>query len=102
MLCIWKGLKRGFDCLVVCGVQALSPMESVNVWSDLTTSMLDGDWESARETKRKVEENQRALEKKRLSSGTVWSPKYFTATKDGGWEWHCAGQSVGSAPLVVE
>jgi hypothetical protein len=86
----------------VCGVQALSSMESVNVWSDLTTSMLDGDWESAREAKRKVEENQRALQKQRLSSGTVWSAKYFTATKDGGWEWYCAGQSVASAPLVVE
>jgi len=64
--------------------------------------MLNGDWEAAREAKRKVEETQRALQKQRLASGTVWSPKYFTATKDGTWEWHCAGQSVPSAPLVVE
>ena len=86
----------------MCGMQALSPMESVNVWSDVTTNMLNGDWESAREAKCKMEEAQRVLQKQRQASGTVWSPKYFAATKDGGWEWQCGGQSVASAPLVVQ
>ncbi|KAG0577005.1 hypothetical protein KC19_5G124700 [Ceratodon purpureus] len=86
----------------VANLEALSPVESVNVWLDVTTNMLNGDWDIAREAKRKLEETQRALKKERLSSGTVWSPKYFSAVKGGGWEWNCAGQSVPSAPLVVE
>lgn len=104
LLRIWlyEEVSTGFLSVYFCGVQALSPGESVNVWADVTTNMLNGDCESAREAKRKVEDAQRALQKQRLFSGTVWSPKYFTADKNGGWEWHCAGRSVASAPLVVE
>jgi hypothetical protein len=78
-------------------------MESVNVWSDLTDALINGESPQAmRETKRRLEEMQRDLEQKRHASGTVWTPKHFRSTKEGTWVWHDEAAHVPCAPLVVK
>lgn len=77
-------------------------MESVNVWSDLTDALINGESAQAmRETKRRLEEMQRDLEQKRHASGVVWTPKHFRSTKEGTWVWHDESMDVPHAPLVV-
>ncbi len=78
-------------------------MESVNVWSDLTDALMNGESAQAmRETKRRLEEMQRDLQQKRHASGIVWTPKHFRSTKEGTWVWHDEATHVPCAPLVVK
>ncbi len=48
-----------------------------------------------------VEDKQRNLAQERESKGIVWSPKYFSKTEDGRWEWLHNGQPIPIAPIVV-
>ncbi|CAM6046000.1 unnamed protein product [Sphagnum compactum] len=88
---------------VVENMKGVSSMESVNVWSDLTDALINGESAQAmRETKRRLEEMQRELEQKRHASGIVWTPKHFRSTKEGNWVWHDEAAHVPCAPLVVK
>lgn len=77
-------------------------MESINVWAALTDSIVNKEWDLARDAKCLVEGRERDLRKMRAASNIVWSPKYFRSTNDGSWVWQHEGQPVAHAPLVVK
>ncbi|XP_077238519.1 oxysterol-binding protein-related protein 4C-like isoform X2 [Tasmannia lanceolata] len=79
------------------------PSESALVWSEVSQSILNKEWEKAREAKTNIEEKERKLEKERKSQGESWVPKHFTVsyTKDVGWECLPKHQSIPPAPIVV-
>jgi len=87
---------------VVENLEGLSPKESVVIWSDLTESVMNKQWDNARDAKRNVEEAERNVRKARLVERSIWSPKYFVAAGDGNWVWKEEGQPVPHAPLVVK
>ncbi|CAM6101844.1 unnamed protein product [Calypogeia fissa] len=89
-------------CPEIKNEQALSPMESVNVWSKVTERLWREDWDGSREAKFSVEENQRTLRKKRSQAGETWQPKYFTKTVHEEWEWALKGQPVPQGPIECE
>ncbi|CAM6109955.1 unnamed protein product [Calypogeia fissa] len=84
---------------VVENPRALSPTESVVVWSQVTKGVWNQDWEAARAAKTSVEETQRALRKQREKAGETWKPKYFNKLADGGWEWALKDKPVPPAPI---
>ncbi|KAJ7534672.1 hypothetical protein O6H91_13G104800 [Diphasiastrum complanatum] len=86
---------------VIQNTQDISPLESVYIWSSLTKSILEMDWEKARTTKAKIEECQRVLRRQREKSGRTWSPNYFRQNSNGDWEWLHSGKLVNLAPIVV-
>ncbi|ELW47936.1 Oxysterol-binding protein-related protein 10 [Tupaia chinensis] len=53
------------------------PMESRNLWKEVTRFLRLGDIDAATEQKRRLEEKQRVEERKRESLRTPWQPKYF-------------------------
>ncbi|XP_032988384.1 oxysterol-binding protein-related protein 10 isoform X3 [Rhinolophus ferrumequinum] len=53
------------------------PMESRNLWREVTRYLRLGDIDAATEQKRRLEEKQRVEERKRESLRTPWKPKYF-------------------------
>uniref|UniRef100_H0XZJ0 Oxysterol-binding protein n=1 Tax=Otolemur garnettii TaxID=30611 RepID=H0XZJ0_OTOGA len=53
------------------------PMESRNLWKEVTRYLRLGDIDAATEQKRHLEEKQRVEERKRESLHTPWKPKYF-------------------------
>ncbi|XP_060036467.1 oxysterol-binding protein-related protein 10 isoform X2 [Erinaceus europaeus] len=59
------------------------PMESRNLWQEVTRCLRVGDIDSATEQKRRLEEKQRTEERKRESLRTPWQPKYFIQEGDG-------------------
>ncbi|KAM4842153.1 oxysterol-binding protein-related protein 10 isoform 2-T2 [Thomomys bottae] len=59
------------------------PMESRNLWQEVTRNLRLGDIEAATEQKRRLEEKQRAEERKRESLRVPWQPRYFTQEGDG-------------------
>uniref|UniRef100_A0A8C5YI44 Oxysterol-binding protein n=2 Tax=Microcebus murinus TaxID=30608 RepID=A0A8C5YI44_MICMU len=59
------------------------PMESRNLWREVTRYLRLGDIDSATEQKRRLEEKQRVEERKRENLRTPWKPKYFTQEGDG-------------------
>uniref|UniRef100_A0A8C6FTZ1 Oxysterol-binding protein n=1 Tax=Moschus moschiferus TaxID=68415 RepID=A0A8C6FTZ1_MOSMO len=59
------------------------PMESRNLWREVTRYLRLGDMEAATEQKRRLEEKQRAEERKRENLRTPWRPKYFIQEGDG-------------------
>ncbi|XP_036990558.2 oxysterol-binding protein-related protein 10 isoform X2 [Artibeus jamaicensis] len=59
------------------------PMESRNLWREVTRYLRLGDIDAATEQKRRLEEKQRVEERKRESLRTPWQPKYFTQEGDG-------------------
>uniref|UniRef100_A0A0C9QLL2 TSA: Wollemia nobilis Ref_Wollemi_Transcript_28256_1848 transcribed RNA sequence n=1 Tax=Wollemia nobilis TaxID=56998 RepID=A0A0C9QLL2_9CONI len=80
--------------------QGLEQTESAIVWSEVSEGILKGDWNRARQAKRRVEEEQRNLRKERASAGMTWSPKHFVRRGDG-WDYlHCP-RVVPPAPIVV-
>ncbi|XP_024365102.1 oxysterol-binding protein-related protein 4C isoform X2 [Physcomitrium patens] len=81
--------------------EALSSLESANVWSEVTAHVVNGNMEKAREAKRRVEDAQRVERDGRVSGDDLWSPKHFVATQSRSWEWRHAGAPVPPAPLVV-
>ncbi|KAJ6812253.1 oxysterol-binding protein-related protein 4C-like [Iris pallida] len=88
---------------VVNDPKGLWPSESAVVWSELTQSILKGDWEKASAAKRGVEERQRSLRRERKSTGEDWVPKHFKLgnTKEGVWECWPIEQAVPPAPIIV-
>ncbi|OVA19234.1 Oxysterol-binding protein [Macleaya cordata] len=80
--------------------------ESAVVWSEVSQSILNKDWEKAGEAKKAIEERQRELERERKSKGETWVPKHFklsTSNKsmDGGYECSPKHKLVPPAPIVV-
>ncbi|XP_028374512.1 oxysterol-binding protein-related protein 10 isoform X2 [Phyllostomus discolor] len=59
------------------------PMESRNLWREVTRYLRLGDIDAATEQKRRLEEKQRVEERKRESLRTPWQPKYFIQEGDG-------------------
>ncbi|XP_004676414.1 PREDICTED: oxysterol-binding protein-related protein 10 isoform X2 [Condylura cristata] len=59
------------------------PMESRNLWREVTRNLQVGDIDSATEQKRHLEEKQRIEERKRETLRTPWQPKYFIQEGDG-------------------
>ncbi|KAM9669157.1 oxysterol-binding protein-related protein 10-like [Dama dama] len=59
------------------------PMESRNLWRDVTQCLRLGDMEAATEQKRRLEEKQWAEERKRENLRAPWRPKYFIQEGDG-------------------
>lgn len=59
------------------------PMESRNLWREVTRCLRLGDMEAATEQKRRLEEKQRAEERKRENLRAPWRPKYFIQEGDG-------------------
>ncbi|XP_043741710.1 oxysterol-binding protein-related protein 10 isoform X2 [Cervus elaphus] len=59
------------------------PMESRNLWREVTQCLRLGDMEAATEQKRRLEEKQRAEERKRENLRAPWRPKYFIQEGDG-------------------
>ncbi|XP_054451840.1 oxysterol-binding protein-related protein 10 [Pteronotus mesoamericanus] len=59
------------------------PMESRNLWREVTRYLRLGDLDAATEQKRRLEEQQRVEERKRESLRTPWQPKYFIQEGDG-------------------
>ncbi|XP_045712871.1 oxysterol-binding protein-related protein 10 isoform X2 [Phyllostomus hastatus] len=59
------------------------PMESRNLWREVTRYLRLGDIDAATEQKRRLEEKQRVEERKRESLRTLWQPKYFIQEGDG-------------------
>ncbi|XP_073930154.1 oxysterol-binding protein-related protein 10 isoform X2 [Castor canadensis] len=59
------------------------PMESRNLWQEVTRNLRLGDIEAATEQKRRLEEKQRAEERKRETLRVPWQPRYFTQEGDG-------------------
>ncbi|XP_047387550.1 oxysterol-binding protein-related protein 10 isoform X1 [Sciurus carolinensis] len=59
------------------------PMESRNLWQEVTRYLRLGDIDAATEQKRCLEEKQRVEERKRENLRTPWQPKYFIQEGDG-------------------
>ncbi|XP_036122974.1 oxysterol-binding protein-related protein 10 isoform X2 [Molossus molossus] len=59
------------------------PMESRNLWREVTRYLRLGDIDAATEQKRHLEEKQRMEERKRENLRTPWQPKYFIQEGDG-------------------
>ncbi|XP_049727133.1 oxysterol-binding protein-related protein 10 isoform X2 [Elephas maximus indicus] len=59
------------------------PMESRNLWREVTHYLRLGDIDAATEQKRRLEEKQRVEERKRENLCTPWQPKYFVQEGDG-------------------
>ncbi|XP_044944939.1 oxysterol-binding protein-related protein 10 isoform X3 [Mustela putorius furo] len=59
------------------------PMESRNLWQEVTRYLRLGDIDAATEQKRHLEEKQRVEERKRENLHTPWQPKYFIQEGDG-------------------
>lgn len=59
------------------------PMESRNLWQEVTHYLRLGDIDAATEQKRRLEERQRVEERKRETLRTPWRPKYFIPEGDG-------------------
>nr|XP_039336109.1 oxysterol-binding protein-related protein 10 isoform X2 [Saimiri boliviensis boliviensis] len=59
------------------------PMESRNLWREVTRYLRLGDIDAATEQKRHLEEKQRVEERKRENLRTPWKPKYFIQEGDG-------------------
>ncbi|XP_007449699.1 PREDICTED: oxysterol-binding protein-related protein 10 isoform X2 [Lipotes vexillifer] len=59
------------------------PMESRNLWREVTRCLRLGDIDAATEQKRRLEERQRAEERKRENLRAPWRPKYFVPEGDG-------------------
>nr|XP_038938609.1 oxysterol-binding protein-related protein 10 isoform X5 [Rattus norvegicus]XP_038938610.1 oxysterol-binding protein-related protein 10 isoform X5 [Rattus norvegicus]XP_038938611.1 oxysterol-binding protein-related protein 10 isoform X5 [Rattus norvegicus]XP_038938612.1 oxysterol-binding protein-related protein 10 isoform X5 [Rattus norvegicus]XP_038938613.1 oxysterol-binding protein-related protein 10 isoform X5 [Rattus norvegicus] len=59
------------------------PMESRNLWQEVTHYLRLGDIDAATEQKRRLEEKQRTEERKRETLRTPWRPKYFIPEGDG-------------------
>ncbi|XP_034518015.1 oxysterol-binding protein-related protein 10 isoform X2 [Ailuropoda melanoleuca] len=59
------------------------PMESRNLWQEVTRYLRLGDIDAATEQKRRLEEKQRVEERKRETLHTPWQPKYFIQEGDG-------------------
>ncbi|XP_060241092.1 oxysterol-binding protein-related protein 10 isoform X3 [Meriones unguiculatus] len=59
------------------------PMESRNLWQEVTHYLRLGDIEAATEQKRRLEDKQRMEERKRETLRTPWRPKYFIPEGDG-------------------
>ncbi|MBV97629.1 Oxysterol-binding protein-related protein 10, partial [Eschrichtius robustus] len=59
------------------------PMESRNLWQEVTRCLRLGDIDAATEQKRRLEEKQRTEERKRENLRTPWRPKYFIQEGDG-------------------
>ncbi|BBN07647.1 hypothetical protein MPTK1_4g05320 [Marchantia polymorpha subsp. ruderalis] len=87
---------------VIKNPQAVSPMESVEVWRKVTDGVWNQDWDMARKAKTTVEETQRDLRKQRATDGKAWKPKYFSKTSQDEWEWQLKGHPVPEGPIVLE
>ncbi|XP_017811495.3 oxysterol-binding protein-related protein 10 isoform X2 [Papio anubis] len=59
------------------------PMESRNLWREVTRYLRLGDIDAATEQKRHLEEKQRVEERKRENLRAPWKPKYFIQEGDG-------------------
>ncbi|XP_070247926.1 oxysterol-binding protein-related protein 10 isoform X2 [Myotis yumanensis] len=59
------------------------PMESRNLWREVTRYLRLGDIDAATEQKRRLEDKQRMEERKRENLRTPWQPKYFIQEGDG-------------------
>ncbi|XP_064445042.1 oxysterol-binding protein-related protein 10 isoform X2 [Mirounga angustirostris] len=59
------------------------PMESRNLWQEVTRYLRLGNIDAATEQKRRLEEKQRVEERKRENLHTPWQPKYFIQEGDG-------------------
>ncbi|KAK2449339.1 oxysterol-binding protein-related protein 4C [Trifolium repens] len=77
--------------------------ESVHVWSELSQSIVNKDWEKAKEAKQVVEERQRELKKERESKGENWIPKHFVVSynKEVGWDCSPIHNCVSTAPIIA-
>ncbi|KAM8979624.1 oxysterol-binding protein-related protein 10-like isoform 3-T3 [Sarcophilus harrisii] len=58
-------------------IEKQEPMESRNLWREVTNSIKVGDMNSATEFKRNLEDKQRKEEQERASRKAEWRPRYF-------------------------
>ncbi|EPS35509.1 hypothetical protein H072_11115 [Dactylellina haptotyla CBS 200.50] len=56
--------------------------ESNKAWQATKDALRKGDWKTATEEKRKIEEWQRDLRRKEEKEGKVWSPKFFSTVEN--------------------
>lgn len=55
----------------------MGPLESHNVWDEVTTNLLNKDFSRATKAKIALEDQQRELARQRAEAGTPWEPAYF-------------------------
>ncbi|KDP27452.1 hypothetical protein JCGZ_19813 [Jatropha curcas] len=83
--------------------QGILASESAVVWSMVSESILNKDWEKARQAKKAIEEKQRELVRQRNSRGENWVPKHFNLSysKEAGWDCLPTQKWVSPAPIIV-
>ncbi|XP_074123379.1 LOW QUALITY PROTEIN: oxysterol-binding protein-related protein 10 [Sminthopsis crassicaudata] len=64
-------------------IEKQEPMESRNLWREVTNSIKEGDMNSATEFKRNLEDKQRKEEQERATRKTEWRPRYFNKQGEG-------------------
>lgn len=83
---------------VVQNTEGVAATESAVVWSEVSESIMRGDWNKAREAKRCVEEKQR-------KEGAQWQAKYFTISSShrdsGEWVYLYRPQCIPPAPIIM-
>ncbi|PNY03438.1 oxysterol-binding protein, partial [Trifolium pratense] len=83
--------------------ESVWPTESIHIWSELSQSIVNKDWEKAKEAKQVVEERQRELKKEREAKGENWIPKHFVVSynKEVGWNCSPIHNCVSAAPIIA-
>lgn len=74
--------------------EGVASTESAVVWSEVSESIMKGDWNKARESKRSVEEKHRKGESR-------WRAKHFTLHDSGDWVYLHRPQCVPPAPIIM-
>ncbi|GAB2252855.1 hypothetical protein Droror1_Dr00005702 [Drosera rotundifolia] len=68
--------------------EELSQTESAVIWAGVSRGILAKEWDKAGEAKKRIEEKERELVKRRNSSGETWVAKHFNVSysEENGWD----------------
>ncbi|GAQ84545.1 hypothetical protein KFL_001940020 [Klebsormidium nitens] len=91
---------RGIHAPQVASKTDVAQLESCRVWAPLSKALLASDWETARKTKKGIEDRQRRIRRERKQGGGAFVPAYFREKEPGEWVWKGPGTEVQDAPLV--
>jgi len=64
--------------------EAQSPLESRQVWKEVTSAIHAGEFSKATKVKQMIEGRQRKLAAERHDHGQEWEPRYFLMESNGG------------------